>query len=106
MMADALLGSFCTSVTPVGVHIFSEHDTKKWGIHAPYESIYGASLHRGKAIVADVYGFPLTTGVQFGEKLNADYIQGGLESLPCPPMLVYFWCPSDVQFERCVQGEK
>jgi len=37
---------------------------------------------------------------QFGDKLNADYIQGGLESLPCPPLLVYFWCPSVVQFER------
>uniref|UniRef100_A0A7S3R5U3 Uncharacterized protein n=1 Tax=Dunaliella tertiolecta TaxID=3047 RepID=A0A7S3R5U3_DUNTE len=47
----------------------------------------------GKSIVVILDG-------QFGDKLSADYIQHGLQSLPVSPLLVYFTCPADVQFSR------
>ncbi|KAF5826628.1 hypothetical protein DUNSADRAFT_2495 [Dunaliella salina] len=50
----------------------------------------------GKSIVVILDG-------QFGDKLSADYIQHGLQSLPVAPLLVYFTCPADVQYRR-MQG--
>ncbi|KAF5826627.1 hypothetical protein DUNSADRAFT_2495 [Dunaliella salina] len=88
LLASAIMASLCLACGPRHVRIQSYRVLFKLA-----QAQFSAA---GKSIVVILDG-------QFGDKLSADYIQHGLQSLPVAPLLVYFTCPADVQYRR-MQG--